>query len=87
MMISTKRWFTSDPEEHAMREKWHATKAIWEAEPCLETREAHELASGRLTNYIWNRACAQRDEDRRKHPKAKRNLPKEADATSNRAIP
>lgn len=56
---------TSDPEEARLRQRWHDTVGTPE----------HAVADRLLSNYLWKRTEADIAEDRRKHPKAKRNLP------------
>ena len=70
------RFFCSDPAEVRLRDAWHAAKSAMEADPVPDNvREFHE-AHRLLSTYLWDRVQAEQAEDRRRHPKAKRNLPK-----------
>lgn len=69
----------SDPVEQDMRERWYDS----------EGRE-RELVGIELGNYIWNRTLAIVEEDRKRHPKKKRNLPVPSDVArrpGNRMLP
>ncbi len=57
----------TDPEEQRLRDEWYAAKQIG--------GEAFDIANGKLVHYIWIRACNTVQEDRIRHPKAKRNQP------------
>ena len=48
----------SDPEEQRLQDEWYA---------------GEDGAGGRLAAYLWNRTKTEVEEDRRKHPKKKRN--------------
>lgn len=53
-----------DPEEQRLREAWYAAQG------------ADRAAVGKqLSDYLWNRILAEVEEDRKRHPKKKRNLP------------
>lgn len=67
-MVGYKTLVASDPVEQEMRTAWHAAKDAgnWEAKRAIERK---------LSDYIWNRVQKVIEEDRKKHPKAKRNLP------------
>lgn len=66
-----------DPEEHRLRVAWYET---------LGTPQ-HKLADSRLAAYLWKRAQAEVAEDRRKHPKAKRNQLPEGPVGTGRNLP
>lgn len=81
---------SSDPEEQRLREQWHATKeAATKPESTEMDRNAYLLANARLSAYLWNRVETAIAEDRKKHPKAKRNLPvpSKEDVESGRVLP
>lgn len=64
----------SDPEEQRMRKELFAARGRLVQEPGNPTLQAAETAANHaLAGYLWRRACAQVEEDRRKHPKARRN--------------
>lgn len=65
-MTGYRRLKPSDPREAELRDAWH--KANGGSDPIV-MRRAEEA----LTTYLWKRACAEREADRQKHPKAKRN--------------
>lgn len=62
-----------------MRKNWHDTKKRAEENPSPDSTLAHVQADRELSSYLWNRAKAEVEEDRRKHPRAKRNAPKPCD--------
>lgn len=59
----------ADPTEQKLREAWYNT-----------TGAEHERAQDELAAYIWKRTQAIVAEDRKRHPKAKRNQTMAADA-------
>lgn len=64
----------ADPEEQRMREQLFAVRGRLVQEPGNPTLQAAETDATRaLAGYLWRRACAQVEEDRKKHPKARRN--------------
>ena len=66
--LGYRKLVASDPEEQRLRDRWHAARELGsEVEKRRTDRE--------LCDYIWSRAIAEREADRKKHPKAKRNLP------------
>lgn len=65
----------SDPEEQRLRDRWHALKRAAETSPCADARQAFAVVDAQLSGYIWKRAQATIDADRKRHPKAKRNQP------------
>lgn len=84
-MTGYQRLVSPDPEEQALREKWH------EAKEALDPAEAgsvlrHTKADRALTDFLWRRAWAEREADRAKHPKAKRNLPVGAEGSNKTRI-
>lgn len=58
---------TSDPKEAQLRAEWYEAKE--------RGGTAFQLADAALSRYLWDRTEADIAEDRRKHPKAKRNQP------------
>lgn len=78
----------SDPEEQRLREAWHAAKAdLDDADDKPPALLAFRRADDELSTYLWNRVLADIAEDRRKHPKAKRNLPVQPNAEHTRHLP
>lgn len=80
----------SDPKEQQLREAWHLKRGEWAAEgfpTASNTKRAFDLADERLTRYLWQRTEADIAEDRRKHPKARRNLPPIAVGGHGRHLP
>ena len=53
---------SSDPVEQSLREKWYATEGL-----------SREVIGLKLSKHIWDRTLVQVAEDRKRHPKAKRN--------------
>lgn len=73
------RFFCSDPTEARLRQAWHDARSAMDAEYTPDNvREFHE-AHATLSRYLWSRVEADIAEDRKRHPKAKRNQPKPAD--------
>jgi len=65
---------SSDPEEQRLREQWHRLRRLSTSPgSTYDERQAFEVADAQLSKYIWDRAAAIVEADRRKHPKAKRN--------------
>lgn len=56
----------ADPKEAALRKRWYST---------LGTPD-HDQVNKELADYVYTRTQRLVEEDRRKHPKAKRNAPK-----------
>lgn len=65
----------ADPVEAKLREHWYATRRAVAETPGPSATEAHAQADRQLSAYLWNQVEGQIAEDRRKHPKAKRNAP------------
>lgn len=55
---------SSDPHEQELREQWYKA-----------TGKAKETIGNQLAAYLWQRTESWVAEDRRRHPKAKRNQP------------
>jgi hypothetical protein len=53
---------SSDPFENQLREQWYNTSG-----------EDRVIVEEKLVKYLWDRACNIINEDRKRHPKAKRN--------------
>ena len=69
---------SSDPEEQRLRDLWYEAKRALEIDGNPDTgnsRFAFNHIDSQLTTYLWDRAVQLREDDRKKHPKAKRNLP------------
>lgn len=80
----------SDPTEADLRQRWYDTKRAVEVDPSQDNVLAHARVHRSLSDYLWNRTLADVEADRRRHPKAKRNLPKPADVVTQpggRALP
>lgn len=86
-MTGYRRLVSPDPEEQALRDKWHETKeALDPAEAGSVLR--YTLADKALTDFLWRRASTIVAKDRAKHPKAARNLPVGAlGSNKTRALP
>lgn len=65
----------SDPTEASLRSQWHSAKAAVEVSPTQENQRTFAQAHRSLSEYLWNRVQAQVEEDRKRHPRAKRNQP------------
>lgn len=77
-MISSRLPPASDPEEQRLREAWHIAKENWEADgrpSSAPSERAFRMADHNLSKYLWNRVEQEIAEDRRRHPKARRNQP------------
>ena len=69
-----------DPEEMRLRELWYETR---DTDP-----QKHARVHQQLSDYLWDRANRIVAEDRAKHPKAKRNQPKNSELSApTRALP
>lgn len=81
---------SQDPREQELRERWHALKRAAAAPSATgDARLAFEIADADLSAYLWDRTRKDIDEDRRKHPKAKRNqsAPEGATPSGGRCLP
>lgn len=67
-MVGYRRLTTSDPKEQRLRDAWYSAKATGDV---TEAERIHD----ELSSYLWNRTQAEVEADRKKHPKARRNLP------------
>ena len=65
-MVGFKRLEAVDPREDELRRAWH------EAKDAGDEKKLTQIGV-ELSDYIWKRSVAIIEEDRRKHPKAKRN--------------
>lgn len=57
----------NDPVENMLRRQWYEARA--------EGGQAFEVANLRLASYLWQRAQDDAAADRKRYPKAKRNMP------------
>lgn len=76
--LGYKKLRASDPKEDALRAKWYETREAWVTDGSPDSGQAHHaffFVDHQLCTYIWNRALAEREADRKAHPKAKRNAP------------
>lgn len=74
-MVGFKRLKASDPKEEELRSAWYEAKEAGD--------EIRISQIGRqLSAYIWQRNCDIVAEDRKRHPKAKRNAPKGSEGPS-----
>lgn len=90
-MISRRLPPASDPEEQRLRELWHQRKAEWEANGRPDSAPSHHAfmkVDHDLSQYLWKRVETAIAEDRRKHPKARRNAPVGSESSApTRALP
>lgn len=80
----------SDATEQELRDAWHQAKTASESAPEDWTaKERFRRVDARLSEYLWTRASAVVEADRAKHPRAKRNAAREAEANrpGGRALP
>lgn len=80
-MVGFKRLKAVDPREDELRRAWHEAKDAGDEKKlaCIGTE---------LSDYIWKRSVAIIEEDRRRHPKAKRNQGKsETGPSGGRVLP
>jgi hypothetical protein len=83
----------SDPREENLRHEWHRAKeALANAgfPDSGPTRHAFNHADRQLSDYLWRRTLDDIEEDRKRHPKAKRNQkspPQDPSAVSTRFLP
>lgn len=67
----------SDPKEQELRDALFSARANYVQSGSVEGSPEQRTmlqADSRLADYLWERACAQVEKDRLKHPKAKRNM-------------
>ena len=65
-----------DPETERLQALWHERRKEWVAEGSPDTGQAWQALSfidTKLSDRLWRKAAMRIEEDRRKHPKAKRN--------------
>lgn len=79
-MIGYKGVPTSDPEEQRLRDDWYFQKENG-------TAQDFSIATQRLTKFLWDRVVKDIENDRAKHPKAKRNQVYEGPTGQNRNLP
>ena len=70
-MSGYKTILSSDPFENQLREQWYST-----------TGDERTVVEDKLVKHLWDRACNTANEDRKRHPKAKRNQAVSIDPTS-----
>jgi hypothetical protein len=66
---------SKDPTEQKLREEWHALKAKSEGSGDPRDEGSFAQKHNELAAYLWNRVQTEVAEDRKRHPKKKRNLP------------
>lgn len=74
--LGYRRLPTKDEREDEMRSRWYAAKIGLEAAGSPDSgkeRDAFQQINDELCNYLWKRTMDEIEEDRRRHPKAKRN--------------
>lgn len=77
-MVGHRRIPCSDPKEMQLRDNWYEAKAALEAVGFPDSgpeRQKFRAADKTLTDYVEKKRWEAVEEDKRKHPKAKRNLP------------
>lgn len=85
-MMGFRRTVAKGATEQRLREEWYAAKAALDENKdgaALMFRRAHDA----LASYIWQRACKDVEEDRRKHPKKMRNQPYQGTQGTGRILP
>lgn len=65
-MVGRRQLPCSDPEEQRLREAFYAAE---------EGSNRRQQVADELARYLWQRVSAEVEEDRKRHPKKKRNLP------------
>lgn len=78
MTLGHKAIPASDPEEQRLRVEWYKRRKLWGDEgfpSASNSKRSFDRIDETLTAYLWKRASDEVAADRRKHPKAKRNLP------------
>ena len=76
----------SDPVEDDLRRQWYAADAA-RSNGDAAAGEHFTRVDDKLKSYLWKRACAEREEDRKKHPKARRNQVYTGPSGEGRALP
>ena len=67
-----------DQEYEALRVEWHKRREAWMDDGGADSGQAWRafgFIDEKLRNYLWDKTKAAIAEDRRKHPKARRNMP------------
>lgn len=75
-MVGYKKLPTKDSREENLRHEWHRAKeALAEAgfPDSGVARQHFNHVDKQLSDYLWQRTLDDIEEDRRRHPKAKRN--------------
>lgn len=85
-MVGFRNIPSSDPEEQRLRVAWHKAREAKET-GAEGTALAFTRADEALISYIWQRAVKQIEDDRRKHPKARRNQKHEGPLGQGRSLP
>jgi hypothetical protein len=91
--LGYRRLPASDPQEAILREQWHTAKQEWVDAGAPDSGIMHQHfqhVDRQLSDYLWKRASDEREDDRKRHPKARRNLPREfpaGDGTPTRVLP
>lgn len=73
-----------------MQTRWHELRKAWADEgfpSSSQAKKAFDFHDDKLCQYIWDTTQAAIAEDRRKHPKAKRNQPVPTDSSPTRHLP
>lgn len=67
-----------DERELILREDWYKAKEAWVKDGCPDSapsEKAFRFIDKKLSDYLWERARSEIEEDRKRHPKARRNAP------------
>lgn len=88
-MVGYKALPCSDATEERLRRDWYETRDAMARSSSPTAAEAHAVAHGRLSDYLWKRVQNVVEADRARHPKARRNQPVPAGVSpgSGRALP
>lgn len=79
---------SNDPEEQRLRDALFRARGIAVQHPTPQNEADARIAESVLSDYLWARSCRIVAEDRKKHPKKKRNAPvPEGALGSGRALP
>lgn len=79
-----------DPEVERLQALWHQRRKEWVAEGSPDsgaTWQAFSFIETKLTDHLWRKRASVIEEDRKKHPRAKRNAPYQRNEASTRFLP
>lgn len=77
----------SDPAEAELRQLWHQHKVLSDSDPTPDNVRTFHEVHRKLSDYLWQRVQTEVENDRKRHPKAKRNQPVQRNGVPSRHLP